>query len=131
LLSNPNLSLQVLMIKEEEERRFDGKRGWRRRGWVTEERRLLEVVDERVFEASADWLGMLPDGLESFTVGDLVEAMGISTDLAGKMAYFLRYVRATELIGKRGRAHLYRRRELVRGTEGTGAGSVILQVKSP
>lgn len=39
LLSNRNFSLEVLMIREEEARRYEGKRKWRRRGWVIEERR--------------------------------------------------------------------------------------------
>src|SRR5262245_10124121 len=43
LLSNRNFSLEVLMIKEEEMRRYEGKRAFRRRGWVIEGRRLLEV----------------------------------------------------------------------------------------
>jgi hypothetical protein len=33
LLSNPNFSLEVLMIREEETRRYDRSRNWRRRGW--------------------------------------------------------------------------------------------------
>ena len=56
LLSNPNFSLEVLMIREEEVRRYEGKRKWRTRGWVIEGRRLLDVVDQRLFGASADWL---------------------------------------------------------------------------
>jgi hypothetical protein len=77
LLSNRNLSLEVLMIREEEARRYAGKRKWRRRGWVIEERRLLEVVDQRLFEESEDWLAFLPEGLESFTAKDLAEAIDI------------------------------------------------------
>jgi hypothetical protein len=34
LLSNPNFSLEVLMIRGEEVRRYEGKRAWRRRGWA-------------------------------------------------------------------------------------------------
>ena len=108
LLSNPNFSLEVLMIREEEARRYEGKRKWRRRGWVTEERRLLEVVDQRLFEESADWLAFLPEGLESFTARDLAEAIDIRGELAQKMAYCLRKVRVIKLIGRRGRANLYR-----------------------
>ena len=58
LLSNRNFSLEVLMIKEEEARRYEAKRGWRRGGWVIEARRLLEVVDQRLLEESADWRGV-------------------------------------------------------------------------
>ena len=108
LVSNRNFSLEVLMIREEEARRYEGKRKWRRRGWVTEERRLLEVVDQRLFEESADWLAFLPEGLESFTARDLAAAIDIRRELAQKMAYFLRKVRVIKLIGRRGRANLYR-----------------------
>lgn len=108
LLSHPNFSLEVLMIRAEEVRRYEGKRAWRRRGWVCEGRRLLEVVDQRLFGKGADWLGFLPDGLESFTARDLATGMDTGTELAQKMAYCLREGRMIELIGRRGRANLYR-----------------------
>jgi len=107
LLSNPNFSLAVLMIREEEARRYEGKRRWRTKGWVTEERRLLDVVEQRLFEKPADLLALLPEVLGSFTARDLAEAMDIRLDLAQKMAYCLRKMRAINLIGKRGRANLY------------------------
>ena len=108
LASNPNFSLEVLMIKEEEVRRRNGKRNWRRRGWGIEERRLLEVVDQRLFKEPTDWLRFLPESLESFTARDLAEAIDIRKELAQKMAYFLRKAKLIELIGRRGRANLYR-----------------------
>ena len=108
LLVNPNFSLEVLLIREEEVRRYEGDRKWRRRGWVIEECRLLEVVDQRLFEEPADWRKLLPEKLaESFTTRDLAEAMGIRRQLAQKMAYCLRKVRVIELVGKRERANLY------------------------
>jgi len=108
LLANRNFSLEVLMIREEEVRRYEGRRKWRRRGWVIEERRLLEVVDQRLFEEPADWRALLPEGLGSFTTRDLAEAIGIRRQLAQKMAYCLHKVRVIKLIGKQGRAKLYR-----------------------
>jgi hypothetical protein len=108
LLSHPNFSLEVLMIQEEETRRFAGRRYRRKRGWVTEARRLLEVLDRRVFKEPADWRGFLPAGLEPFTARDLAARMGTSTKLAQKVAYCLQKGRVIELTGKRGRAHLYR-----------------------
>lgn len=108
LLSNRNFSLEVLMIKAEEARRYEGKRQWRRRGWGIEERRLLEVVDRRLFKDTADWRGILPEGLESFTATDLATATDTGTTLAQKMAYCLRRASVIELIGRRGRANLYR-----------------------
>jgi hypothetical protein len=107
LVSNHNWSLEVLMIREEEARRYERRRNWRRRGWGVEERRLLEVVGRRLFVEPADWLAFLPKGLTSFTARDLAEAMDIGMELAQKMAYVLRKARLVELMGRRGRANLY------------------------
>lgn len=108
LLSNPNFSLEVLMIREEEIRRYEGKRRWRTKGWAIEGRRLVEVLDRRLFGGSADWLTFLPDGLQSFTTKDLATAADTRRELAQKMAYCLRQARMIELIGRQGRANLYR-----------------------
>jgi hypothetical protein len=105
LLSNPNFSLEVLMIREEEVRRNDRRR---RKGWVLEGRRLLEVVDQHLFTKSDDWLAFVPAGLNSFTTVELATGMSDNRDLAQKLAYCLRHSRMIELIGKRGRANLYR-----------------------
>ena len=75
LLENPNFSLELLLIEEEEVRRFDGVRGWRRRGWVTEERKLLRVVDKRILNTPADMHAFIPATLaEPFSVADLAKA---------------------------------------------------------
>lgn len=108
LLLDRNFSLEVLMTREEEVRRYEGKRRRLMRGWAVEERQLLEVVDRKLFGQPTDWLHFLPDGLDSFTTRDLAEAIGIGTDLAQKMAYCLRNARVVEMTGKRGRANLYR-----------------------
>jgi hypothetical protein len=107
LLPHANLSLEVLMTREDELRRYEGRRRWRTRGWVVEERRLLDVAERRVFETPSDWRALLPPALDEFTTGDLAEAIGIGEDLARKMAYCLRATGAIGLIGKRGRANLY------------------------
>jgi hypothetical protein len=107
LLSHANLSLEVLMTREDEARRYEGARRWRTRGWATEERRLLDVVVQRRFETPADWRALLPPGLDRFTARDLASAAGISVGLAQKMAYCLRGLRVIALIGRQGRAHLY------------------------
>jgi hypothetical protein len=107
LLANPNFSLEVVMIREEEVRRHAGTRHWRKRGWIVEERRLLGVVERRLFEEPADWRGFLPEDLETFTARELAETIGIRRPLAQKMVYCLRKARVIELIGKQGRANLY------------------------
>lgn len=108
LMVNPNFSLEIVLIKEEEVRRYDGKRNWRRKGWVTEERRLLEVVDHRLFDKPEDWRSLLPEKLKSFTAKDLAKDLGIRIHLAQKMAYCLRKSGISALTGKQGQANLYR-----------------------
>jgi hypothetical protein len=109
LLTNPKFSLEVLLISEEEVRRYEGKRKIRRRrGWVIEGRRLVDVLDRRLFGTSADWLAFVPDGLQSFTTKDLAAIANTRRELAQKMAYCLRHARMIELIGRQGRANLYR-----------------------
>ena len=108
LLSHPNFSLEVLMIREEEVRRYDRRRKRRRKDWVVEGRRLVDVLDRRLFVEAADWLAFVPDGLQSFTTKDLATIAATRRDLAQKMAYCLRQARMIELIGRQGRANLYR-----------------------
>jgi hypothetical protein len=108
LLLSPNFSLEVLLIQEEEVRRYREKRRWWRRGWVTEERRLLEVVHRRLFETPADIGALLPPGLrEPFATKDLADAMEGRQALAQKMAYCLRKMGVIEHVGKHGGANLY------------------------
>ena len=91
-------------------RRHEPGRAWRRRGWLTHERRLLAVVDRRLFEAPADMSALLPPGLpEPFTTADLAGALGRGRWLAQKMAYCLREMGVIEPTGKRGNAILYTR----------------------
>ena len=108
LLMNSNFSLEVLMVQGEEVRRYNETRRRARRRWLIEERRLLSVMGQRSFGQSADWLRFLPDGLELFTTSDLASRMKTDRDLAQKTAYCLREAKMIELIGKRGRANLYR-----------------------
>jgi hypothetical protein len=108
LLAHPNFSLEVLSIQEEEVRRHDGLRRWRNRGWVTHERRLLKVLDRRLFETPADLAALLPAALpQPFTTADLARALGRPRRLAQRMAYCLREMGVLQVEGKRRNAMLY------------------------
>lgn len=108
LLAQPGFALDVLLIQEEETRRYDGTRRWRRGGWVTQGRSLLAVVDRRLFESPADLAALLPPGLaEPFTTADLASALVKPRRLAQRMAYCLREMGILEAVGKRGNAILY------------------------
>ena len=108
LVDHPNLSIEVLLIDEEEVRRFDGNRSWRRRGWSVVERRLVEVTDRIGFSTPGDWLTLLPTDLPApFTTADLAHVIGRPRRTAQQMAYCLREMGALEVTGKRGNALEY------------------------
>jgi hypothetical protein len=110
LLKNPNFTLELLLIREEEAREYDGVRGWRRGGWVTNERRLLEVVGKKVVKTPADLSAFIPRKLaKAFTVSDLALAAGKARSLAQRMVYCLRLAGCIEQVGKRGNAIVYTR----------------------
>ena len=110
LMDNANFSLDVLLTQEEEIRRYDGTRAWRRRGWVTHERRLLKVLDQKRFNTPAELGELLPPTLsEPFTTSDLAAAIARPRRLAQRMAYCLRKMDMVETVGKEGNAILYAR----------------------
>ena len=112
LIRNKNFSLQVVLTREDEVRRFDGRKARRRRrGWVIEERRLIDVVGSHLFEAVADFQALLPADLpDRFTTKDLADRLDQPRWLVQKMVYCLRVMEGVELVGKQGRFLLYQRK---------------------
>jgi len=109
LLDHPHFELEVVLTAEEEFRVHQGDRHWRRRGWRTVERRLVEVLERRRLRATADLLGLLTGALpEPFSTADLALAAGRDRALAQKLAYCLRQAGVAEICGKAGNALLYR-----------------------
>lgn len=116
LLARPKFSLEVLLIQEEEHRRHEPGRRWRRRGWVTHERYLLSVVESRLFTRPADLLTLLPPTLPAlFTTADMAEALGCRRAVAQKMAYCLRKLNLLIADGKQGNSILYYKADLGEG----------------
>ena len=110
LIMNPNLTIELLLIQEEEVRRYDGIRGWRRGGWATYERRLLKVVEQRLLKTPEDMAAFLPAELiDSFTTSDLANTIDKSKRLARKMVYCLRLMGCITIVGKRANSILYAR----------------------
>lgn len=108
LLPHPNFSLDVLLIREEEVRIHQPGRAWRRKGWVTEERRLVEIVAQHHFADPADLAQLLPPDLpQPFTTADLAAGLAKPRRLAQQMAYCLRKMGVIEAVGKQGNAVLY------------------------
>ncbi len=108
LLNHPNLTLELLLTRQEEVRCNDGRGSWRRKGWSISDHRLLEIVDRRVFSGPEDFHALLPESLpHTFTSKDLASACQIPTYLAQKMAYSLRIMGLLEIKRRRGRSYLY------------------------
>jgi len=114
LLLEDNFSLEVVLIQEEEVRRYTGTKHWRKNGWVTVERRLLDVVAQRMFEKPSDLSALLPvETHQQFTTLELAKALDSPRWLAQKMAYCLREMGEITRVGKRGRSYLYSRSNVV------------------
>lgn len=108
LLAHPNFSLEIVFIREEELRRNDGHGSWRRGGVSIADRRLLSVVDRRLFQNPADLRGLLPSHLpQPFTNLELAKELKIPARLASRMSYCLRAANVIQTIGKQQRRLLY------------------------
>jgi hypothetical protein len=112
LIAHPNLTLDVVLTREEEIRCDDGRGSWRRGGWSIRDRRLLEVVEVVTFAAAADFLRLIPADLaEPFTSRELAQAIGCDARVAQRATYCLRRMGAITPAGKRGRAWVYSRQK--------------------
>lgn len=110
IAARKTFSLEVLLIVEEEVRRQTGGRRWRRDGWSSHDRRLVEVRERALFAGPEDYAALLPKALsETFTNRDLAGALKRPRWLAEKMTYVLRRMDAIGVVGKEGRATVYRK----------------------
>jgi hypothetical protein len=108
LLSHPHFTLEIALVEEEEVRRPDAKRGWRRGGFAIEERRLVDVRETVELDSPEDLRQLLPGGLpDPFTTADLAAGLGRSRHLAQEVAYCLRVSGAVETAGRDKRGVLY------------------------
>lgn len=111
LLSHPHFTLEIALVEEEEVRRPDAKKGWRRGGYVIEERRLVDVLKTIELCSPSDLLGLLPERLpDPFTTKDIADGLGRSRHLGREVGYCLRVSGAVETAGRDKRGILYRLR---------------------
>jgi hypothetical protein len=108
LVSHPNLTIEILLLREDHVRAAAPVRS-RRRTRDPGERRLVDVLDRVVIGGPADVLGALPQlPREPFTTRELGSLLGCGTVLAQRTAYCLRVIELIEPAGKRGPAPLHR-----------------------
>lgn len=107
LALHPNLSILVLLTREEEIWRDDGKGSWTRKHWSIADRRLLDVVDTIQLNGREDFLRLLPPGLPNpFTHKHLAGALKAPVWQVRRMSYCLRKMGILESTGKEGRSLL-------------------------
>lgn len=110
LVTHPNLTLEVALVREEQVWMNDGKGSWRRKRWSIRDRRLIEVVGAHALTSPADFAALLPPDLpDVFDTQDIAIALRLSRPLAQKMAYCLREMSILQIVDRRGKAYLYRR----------------------
>ncbi len=110
LLTHPNLTLEVLLLREDHVRAPSPVRSARRRRTADPgERRLVEVLERVELAGPEDLSGLLPElPAEPFTTRDLAASIPCRLLLAQRIVYCLRAAGVLEPAGRRGRAPLYR-----------------------
>ena len=107
LLLHPNLTIEVLLLREDHVR-GPGPTTTRRRTRDPGERRLVDVLDRITLRTAEDVLAALPAlPREPFTTRELAAVLGCGTLLAQRTVYCLRAIGIVEAAGKRGRAPLH------------------------
>lgn len=109
LVTHPNLTLEVLLMREEQVWIDNGQGSWRRKHWSISDRRLLGVVHSHPLASIADFMALLPPDLpDVFDSNELAKGIRQQRFIAQKMAYCLREMGILEIEGKRRNAILYR-----------------------
>jgi hypothetical protein len=104
------ITLEVVFTHEEQVLHHDGRGGWRRKGWSVADRRLLRIVERRLFVCPADFAAFVPAALAaSFTAAELASALGCDRGLAYKVVYSLRAMGVLVSGPKRGRSGTWAR----------------------
>ncbi len=109
LLARPGFEVEVLLTHEDEHRRHEVGRAYRRHGWVVVGRSLVSVEESVVLSSPRDAAALLPELPQPFDTAELAAAGGVTRRLAQQMTYCLRAMDALRVDGRRGRAVLYRR----------------------
>ncbi len=108
LILHPHLTVEAVLTKEREIRCDDGRGSWRRRGVSIVDRCLVEVVEQRSFVTSADYLSVLPDNIPCpFTNKDLAGLVKVTTKKAQKTTYTLKKAGLIAEVGRKGNEILY------------------------
>jgi len=108
LVPKMNFTIEVVLIQIEEIRKINGAGSWRRRGWSIHDRKLVKVVERKLFCTPIDFLMLKPISLRTpYTNMELAFSLNKPLRLAQKMSYCLRTMEMVKVVGKKGRAFLF------------------------
>jgi len=109
LIHHENLTLEIVLIQEEEIRLADGRGSWRRRGQSIHDHKLIRVLETVTFKTKNDFRRFLPDDLaQPFTNQNLTERIGGSIQATRRMTYCLKKMGVIETIGKNRNQFLFK-----------------------
>lgn len=108
LVKDPNFSLEVVLVREEELRCEDGRGSWRRKGVSIRDHVLLDIASQESFRRPQDFLRLLPPGWTGpSTNKELSTALKQPRFRIARMTYCLLRMGLLRLQGKRGNSLLY------------------------
>ena len=107
LISEPGLEIELVLTVEDEYRKHDPSRAWRRKGWVIVERRLVAIEETILIAGPADLAALMPELPDTFTTSEIATSAGCPRRLAQQIAYCLRHTGTIKATGKRGNSVEY------------------------
>ena len=104
---DPNLTLEVVLVREKFTLRNDGQGSWRRKGWSATDRALVSVESSVMLASVRKFQALLPPLPVKFTARDGAKGLRCTARPGRKIVYCLRHTGAIRLAGKVGGAYLY------------------------
>ena len=111
-LKDPNLRIRLAFLNMEEYKLLNGWSYDKKRGSSRFDRIPVSLEYEVEFTCPRDYLQLIPYGLEEpFTAARFAKAVRIRRELAGTVLNVLAFLETVEVVGREGRAYLYRAKE--------------------
>ena len=109
MFPHPKLTIEAVLIEEEEVRVPRRRRRFRRPDYRVQDRRLLSIVSTHPLRTAADLVALLPSDLPSpFTSDVLAVRLGqVPLWFARRVAYTLRHCGSARMTGKVGNRLIY------------------------
>ena len=109
-LTSPGLEIDVVSTIQQQVRRHEQGKAWRRKGWVIDHRSLIDVAGVVEIRSTDDLMRFVPANVDDpFTSAELAAALETSGRTAQQMVYCLRRLGCLVPAGTRGRATLFSR----------------------